>query len=265
MKPPEDVSPSELWLKLSESPRPSEVVDFPRKGANREPIGKVRIQVLPNEEHDAARIRAQTKLRERARLLGHGNLTNEDMRAPGVAEVLGDMTAREVLAVACVAEKPFDEYAKPLRYPRIFPDAESIGATLSADELSVLFNLYVLVQNKYGPFEGNLSDDDQEAWIRRLEEGGETYPLASLPWPQLVALTSSLAVKVSSLYRILSSQWSSLPDTLRSDLASFSTAIISYGEPLAAPGTTGSESLGEDLITTEQAARLAESLGKHKV
>lgn len=258
MKPPSDIPPSELWLKLSETPRPSEVVDFPRKDRNGKAIGKVRIQVLPSEEHDGARIRAQNRLKERARQLGFGNLSNDDLNAPGVREVLGDMTAREVLAIACVTEESYSgDDATPF-YPRMFPDPEAIGRTLSADELSVLFNLFVLTQNKYGPFEGNIDDEEQEAWIKRLEEGGAAYPLASVPWPQLVALTSSLAVKVSSLYRILASQWSSLPDTLRSDLARFSTAITSYGAPLEDSDQTGSGSSAD--ITVEQAARLAEAL-----
>jgi hypothetical protein len=235
-------------------------VDFPRKDSKGKPIGKVRIQVLPSEEHDGARIRAQNKLKERARLLGLGNLSNEDMNAPGVREVLGDMTAREVLAVACVTEQSFSGDDETPFYPRMFPDAEAIGRTLSADELSVLFNLFVLTQNKYGPFEGNIDDAEQEAWIKRLEEGGAAYPLASLPWPQLVALTSSLGVKISSLYRILASQWSSLPDTLRSDLDSFSTVITSYGVPLDDSDPIGSAKSTD--ITVEQAARLAESLNR---
>ena len=261
MKPPEDISPSELFLKLSQSPRPTEVVDFPRVDESGKSIGQIRIQVLRMEEHDRARIMAQKRLKERSRVYGYDKIEAADMDSAGIREVLGDMTARELLAIACLDtrnhaggddEKPF--------YPRVFPDSDSIAQILSADETAVLFSAYLLVQDKYGPFERNLtSDADVDAWVQRLEEGASAFPLLHLPLPRLVELASSLAARTSTLFRILGSQWSSLPSTLKSDLESFSTAISYYGEQQDERAQTGSEKSLSDPVTIAQASLLAEA------
>lgn len=262
MKPPEDVSPSELWLKLTQSPRPTEVIDFPRRGPDGKPVGKVRIQVLRMEEHDRARLTAQKKLKERARYLGFDKLESADLEAPGVREVLGDMTARELLAMACLSEQSVTSDDDRPFYPRLFPDADGLGKELSADETAVLFNAYILVQNKYGPYERNLTEEgDLDAWMRRLEEGGSEFPLLSLSLPHLVALTSSSLARNCTLFRILASQWESLPDSLKSALESFSTAITSFGEQQQTSARSGLEGLGaNELITVEQAIRVAQAL-----
>lgn len=245
MKPPTDVPASELWQKLSETPRPTEVIDFPRKDKYGNPVGRVRIQVLRLEDHDQARLVAQQKIKASAARNGV-KLEGDDINSPGVREVLGDMTARELLAKACLDERSVTEEPETPFYPRVFPDAEAIGKVLSADEVAVLFNAYLLVQNKYGPYERNLVDDgDVDAWVQRLEGGAAEFPLLHLPLPQLVQLTSLLGDRLSSLYRILGSQWSSLPDTLASALGSYSTAITSFGSLPAAPAEAGSVSLDE--------------------
>ncbi len=64
MGPDKTVPPSELFLKLIEAPRPTEVINYPRKDpATGEPIGKIRMQVLTQEEHDRARIAAHRNIR----------------------------------------------------------------------------------------------------------------------------------------------------------------------------------------------------------
>jgi hypothetical protein len=247
--PPKKVEASELFLKLMEAPRPSEVVDFPRLDKDGKPIAQVRIQVLRMDEHDQARIVAQQKLKAR-------RVANEDLSSAAIKEVLGDAVAKELIAMACLTVEPMQESEPPV-YGRIFRDGEDVGK-LSTDEVLVLFNAYTLVQHKYGPFERTItSAEDIDAWIKRLVEGGDVFPLSSLDLPALAELTLSLAQRVHSICTILASQWSSLPPTLVASLESCSMAISSYGERHADSEQTGGASSLDEPLTLEDALRFA--------
>lgn len=261
MQPPSDVPASELWLKLCESPRPSEVIDFPRKDAMGRPLGKLRIQVLNMEDHDEARIRARFALKDR-------KLTDDDLNDLTIKEVYADRVARELLAIACTAVEPIKGSDK---HGKVFPGADDIGKKLTADEINTLFTAYLMVQNKYGPYEGNIQGADElNAWIKRLAEGGSAFPLAQRSWHQLVGLTMSLAERAYLLSEVLESQFSNLPNTLQSDLASLGIGTGLFGQPLASSTQTGGEtSVDEWLdlsdgehVTVEQAAELARRLHK---
>lgn len=232
MKPPEDIEPSELWLKLCE-PQPSEVVDFPRKDKQGRPVGKVRIKVLAMEDHNRARILATKALPSVVKSLGLGELTKDEMETDAIKEVLGDLIAHELLCIACYSDEDTgiqDENGNPV-YKKLFHKPEFIRSKLTADETLVLFNLYRMVQWKYGPFEKSVNDDSEvEAWIQRLKDGGSAFPLAHLPLPQLADLTFCLSEKISSLCQILASHRSSLPDTLVSDLHNCFTDMSWFGE-----------------------------------
>jgi hypothetical protein len=255
MKPPEDVSASELWLKLCE-PLPSEVIDFPRKDRDGKPVGKIRIQVLTMEDHNKARLLATKSLKESAKEFGIGQ---PDMENEATKEVLGDMIAHELLCLACVTENSqthLETDGQPV-YARIFASPAQIRKALTADETLVLFNAYRLVQYKYGPFERTMEDGDVDAWIERLRSGGSAFPLLALPLPQLAELTYSLAEKMSMLSRTLGSQWSSLPDTLKSSLENYCSDTLLFGEQLdeSIPIFSGISVVNADLAT---AVRLAE-------
>lgn len=210
MMPPKDVEPSALFLKLLE-PLPSEVVDFPRKGADGKPIDQIRIAVLPHEAHNKARIAAHETLRGK-------NYTAEDLKSGTLAEVLGDETAKELLAMACfqVNSQFDDDNGNPI-YGRIFTDARSLDV-LQADEVAVLFNTYLLIQHKYGPL---VTDPDVDHWVKLLKEGGREFPLSSMALPDLAELTFSCAERVYSLYLLLHSHRESLPSSLAADLEGF--------------------------------------------
>lgn len=258
MKPPEDVSPSELFLKLSE-PLPTEVIDFPRKDRYGNPLGKVRIKVLTMEDHNRARIQAQKALKQSVAGFGIEALDKGDMDSPAVREVLGDLVAHEILCMACVTDTPQFEATdeRPAVYGRIFKTPADLRRALTADETLTLFEAYRLVQYKWGPFE-LLADDegDVDAWVKRLEEGARSFPLLALSLPQLHQLTSSLAARISTLSRILVSQWDSLPPSLASQLEDYCLDIGSSGE-LAGASTPTSQANSLE-VTVEKALRLAE-------
>jgi hypothetical protein len=229
-KPPADVEPSELWLKLCE-PRPSEVIDFPRRDAYGNFIGKIRIQVLTMEDHNKARLLATGALKKHVKEFGMDQLNRDDMDNEAVREVLGDLIAHELLALACFHEKSFNEDEENPMYARFFKSPEDIRKKLTADETLVLFNAYRLTQHKWGPFERGMADDtDVEAWIKRLEEGGSVFPLLALPLPQLAELTFSMSARICTLCDILASQFESLPPTLKSSLTDCFTDIGWFGK-----------------------------------
>lgn len=227
--PPTDVEPSELWRRLSEAPRPSEVIDFPRTDADGRPLGRVRIQVLTMEQHDEARIRAHRYLRDKRKL------PNEDLAGESIREVYGDAVARELLCMACLSPEAIrgtgDDVGTAPRYSRIFPSADAIGERLTADEVATLFTAYLMVQQRFGPYEGNTTGPDVDEWVRRLVEGGRAYPLAPLNWHQLADLTLSLAQRLWSVFQSLESQRESLPSSLVSELESLGFGMSLSGEP----------------------------------
>ena len=249
--PPKDTEPSELFAKLLEMPRPTEVIDFPRTDAQGNPVGQVRIQILTSLEHDKARELAHGALKKRG-------IDKDDMSAPAIREVLGDAIAKELIAMACLGERDYAKDGEAPIYQRVFRGSRDVDA-LGADEILVLFNAYQLVQNKYGPFERNLSDSDVDAWIERLGEGGSAFPLLNLALPQLVLLAQSLAVRHSTLCHIMASQLSSLPPSSVALLEPFLSGITFAGEPADGTEPLGSARKDRPLtpITTEAAAEIA--------
>lgn len=259
MKPPEDVTPSELFLKLCE-PLPTEVVSFPRKDRFGNPLGKVRIKVLTMEDHNRARIQAQKALKQSVAGFGIEALDKNDVDSPAVREVLGDLVAHEILCMACVTEEPLFEATddRPATYGRIFKTPSDLRRVLTADETLTLFEAYRLVQYRWGPFEMLTNEDGElEAWIQRLEEGARSFPLLALSLPQLHQLTSSLAERISLLSHILVSQWDSLPPSLASQLEEYCLGTGSSGERVESYTQLSTGSSLE--VTIEQAVRSAEA------
>jgi len=253
--PPKDVEPSELWKILSSSEQPSEVVDFPRKNRAGKPIAKVRISCLSVDDHDTARLRAHEWLKEKG-------IPIEEFNTDGMIKTMGDATARHLLALACKSVEPIPGCSPhdPPKYAYAFRTPEDL-TTLSSDELTVLFTTWQMVQNKFGPFEGNIeSDAEVSAWVKRLVEGASANPLALLTWHQLVGLVMSLAERAYCTSAALDSHFSSLPDTLKSDLGKLNIGTSFYGKRRACtilPGlaTTSSE-LEEALDEAEQRQEL---------
>lgn len=234
--PPPDVPAAELFQKLQETPRPSEVVNFPRRTATGKPIDTTRIQVLKAEDHDKARIRAVQRVK------AEHKVTEDDLKHPMVDAVVRDYAAREVLQMACLSEKSHGEHGGKPFFPLVFRDAKDIGEMLSGEEVAVLFQAYLLVQAKYGPFERNVqTEQDLSDWIKRLVEGAREYPLQHLSSAHWAELASFLARRAHTLSVILECLLPSLPPTLKSRLASFSLGTGFFGKPPASTPKTGSE------------------------
>ena len=220
--PPSDIEPSELFRKLTEAPRPSDVIDYPRKDGDGNALARVRLQVLNTAEFDLARQKATEWFGKK--------FPNKDSRVIDTArEMLGDRTAKEVLAIACISDKAItgsEETGRPL-YNRLFSSANDLDE-VTADELTVLWVAQQAVQYRYGPYEGNIDSEEQvNAWMQVLVEGATAVPLAALSWHQLTELIMCLAERAYSLSVILGSPSKNLPGIL--DVLPSSWELGSYG------------------------------------
>lgn len=250
MGPPKEIPASALFLKLMETPFPSEVVDFPRRDANGEALGRVRIRVLSMAEHDSARTSATLKI-------GAAGFTPEQMSSPAMREVTGDAIAKELISLACVtAEEQFKHPVTGLPfYGQIFRDARDVGCLMS-DELAVLFNAYLLVQRKYGPIENNC---DASQWIRRIKEGGSAFPLLLLDSQALAGSSYSLGMMVYTVFGLLESHWQELPNTLKYQLETYHLGNGSWLDPAVNYTQSLSEKLANS-ITLDDAISLSHQL-----
>ena len=167
--PEEEIKPAALWAAITEMPRPSRVVDFPRKNEAGEPIGQVRIRVLMQEESMMCSAAAEAFARKHIK-----ELPKSDDMARGYGDIYSNAAAVEVLWRAC---RQVDDVNQAL-----FPTSKMIRDHLSADEVGVLFSSYLAVKAELGPIIGEMSEDEVEGWIKRLVEGGSSYPLGSLSW-----------------------------------------------------------------------------------
>jgi hypothetical protein len=247
-----DIPPSELFLELCE-PGPSEVIDFPRRKANGEAFAQIRIQVLDLDAHERARKNAHRALKQ-------DGFSPDDYKDATIQEVAGDMVARELLAMACHTAKAVDLGDGKETYARVFRNADDLKK-LRADEVAFLFNAYLLVQAKFGPFEKTISSpEDLNAWIKRLQEGGSEFPLLRLQLPRLVEVAFSLAERAYLLSAILESLWPTLPDTFKSRLDGCSMGIGFYGEHAADSTPGGGASSDDGPVTAGQVTKLQETL-----
>lgn len=170
--PPTTISAVDLWTRLAQSTRPFRVVDFPRTDADTgAPIGKLAIVVLTQAEimtcHAAAEGYAQEMLK-RPELRQSGSLGYEDLYR--------DAKVCEMLTRAC---RRVDENGKVLPIP-LFATAKDLRNQLVPNEIAVLISAYIDWQQESGPIVGSMTQDEMDAWLELLKEGGSRLPLARL-------------------------------------------------------------------------------------
>lgn len=158
--PPTNISASQLWLKLSSQERPSKIVDFPRKGPDGEPLGRLRIRILTQEEQMAATVAAENFVRE--------HLKEAKKDEIGYERLYTDAVIVEVLFRACRDEEDEKRAA--------FPSPKKLRQALTTEEIGALFRHYMTVQLELGPTVSSMSEEECEAWITRLAEGGSAFP-----------------------------------------------------------------------------------------
>lgn len=131
--PPEHVSAGELWAKLNEHPRPTRVVDFPRRDAEGKAIGQVAIWVLTQEEQMVCAATAERFAKERVK-----DGKPEDL---GYETVYVNQAIVEVLYRVC---RRVDDVKMPA-----FPSPGLIREKLTAEECQQLFESYLDVERAF--------------------------------------------------------------------------------------------------------------------
>lgn len=180
--------PTALWLALTKIPRPHKVVDFPRNDPETgKPVGQIAIWPLTQEEQmvcNAEADRYAKALLKDAQQKGEANF--------GYEHTFGNESAIQILFRACRDPQDLNRAA--------FPSTTLMRRKLSADEVSALFNLYLVVQVELGPIVRNMSPEELEALVRRIAEGGSAFPFSLLSLETQVTLLRFMASKLVSFW-----------------------------------------------------------------
>lgn len=206
--PPANIPPSELWALITQLPRPHRLVDFPAKDPNGEPVGQVAIRVLSQEElmicaSNAAKV-AKDMLREQM----------SDAPQLAYEKIYQDACVCEVLHRACRDVKSAPEYNRPA-----FPAPREVRQRLTLDQTTVLMRAYLRVEAELGPIIAALEPEELNAWIGRLAQAGNAFPLVSLSRQALETLALSLALRLASSSTDTSSPGSPPDDGTESEKA----------------------------------------------
>jgi len=235
--PPTDVPASGLVEFLKGRPRPGKVVPFPVEGVEGTRWENVRIEVPPCSANGAAILAAHNRMK--------AMLPKEEWSTESASAVLGDLTAKEMIARTCFEPKNYGTEEKPF-YKKHFGNSEDVERSLSSDETAVLHALMLQVTFEIGPRLSILTDEEVDAWIEVLKNGLD--PLAYLVLPDLHVLIRGLVNRISKATASSSTSQSpdspplTLPDTSESSQAISMMGTISSGELPSRPPTGSSVS-----------------------
>lgn len=151
-----------IWAKMMELPRPSELVPLPRIDPNtQEPYCEIRMVILTAEE--VSRVTAEAEKKTRKKL--QDALPGKDQFSQGYQELYRDFTIEGVLYHSCRLPNDVNKY--------FFPTQDSIFKVLTADEAGVLFNHYATIQAEFGPVIAGMTEDEMDMWIEKLQKDGK--------------------------------------------------------------------------------------------
>lgn len=177
-----------LYVKLTQMPRPHEIVPLPRLDKSGEPVGHVIMVILTAEENMLVKKAGGDRLRAWYKDQKKSELDLE------VSSVFNDLTSMEILYRVC---RRIDDIDKTF-----FPSAKSIEKVLTLDEIALLLNHYYTMMYKYGPRLDTMTEEQQVLWIKRITEDASVSPsflLNSLSSEALKNFTISLANQLKSL------------------------------------------------------------------
>lgn len=204
---------SALWAALQAAPRPHRIVPFPRNGPDGEPVGNVAIWVLTQGEHMDAAADAERLAREKLK-----DATRREDLSYGYDTLFSNELACQVIARACRQEDDLTRAA--------FPSGKMVRATLTPDEVEVLFRHYLSVQSELGPIVSEMTKEEMDAWVHRLAEGGPGFPFNSLSLVQQRILVRSMASQLVAFWTDKSSAGSQ-PESTEADEPASDDADVS--------------------------------------
>jgi hypothetical protein len=184
-KKPEEQDASELWLALTALPRPHRVVPFPRNLPGTDiPVGEVAIWPLTQEEHHLANAAADDHVKKLLK-----DPQKKDEANVGYDNLFANELAVQQLQRACRDPKNLERAA--------FPSPKDLRMRLTTDEVGVLYNHYLTTQCEVGPIVAYMSEEEFEAWVRRLAEGGSSFFYSTLSWDLRNQLLHTMASRLA--------------------------------------------------------------------
>lgn len=181
--PPSNVSPAELWAKMTETPRPVKIVDFPRA------VGDQRVEVAIRclTQDEQMRVHLNGQMAAKRECESH-KLPFNAVDAKTTIEYHNTV---EVLFAVCRnpsnPEEPF------------FRSRDEIRKHLSADECAALTNEWRLFTAETSPLITDMSGSEIDAWIEYIALEGASLPLARMTPAALIHLLNSMASQLYSL------------------------------------------------------------------
>jgi hypothetical protein len=160
--PAKNADASELWIKLTELPRPvSAKFAFRAKGKD---VGDMVFWVLTAGELSRSHAAANRSAKEL--------IDDPDAKVGNLAyeEIYQDQKAIHLMSLAC--RQPDDP-----RFPT-FLSAEDVRNNLTDDEIAVALQAYGSFRRESGPIISETTPEEMEAWIQLLSEGASRFPLA---------------------------------------------------------------------------------------
>jgi hypothetical protein len=226
--PPAAADPETLWAKITQLPRATTDLAFPRRHPTTGEMFEqtVKLWVLTEAELMGARAAAEKFAKE---LLSDGDLATSGHL--GYADIYRNELVVELM---CRAVRS-DNVAIPF-----FPSPKAARQYVTSDEWTVLFNAYCDFQLESGPILAHMDEATMNAWVEKLMEGARRSPLARLSSAQRDALLMHTA------------------SLLRQSL----TGSGSLGEPLSEWSKRLAQS--QDSTTSSEPLSTETALGEHE-
>jgi hypothetical protein len=171
--PPKDADASELFQLLTKLPKPSKLIDFPRKNPETdEAVFQLALVPLTEAEFMGARAAAEAYARM---MLDDKDKSKTPGDSLGYKDIYVNALYVELLARACR-----DPKFPTLKVPVWPQGAQQIRQMVFPDEIAILFESYSFWQSEAGPIISHMDLEEMRAWIALLAKGGSSVPLASL-------------------------------------------------------------------------------------
>jgi len=225
---------SDLWLALTQLPRPGKPIPFPRCTPGTDiPVGEVFMWPLRQEEQQFASVEADRHVKKILK-----DPQRKDEANLGYHSLFTNELAVQVLWRAC--RDINSERGKRAA----FPSPGMLRRELTTDETGVLFANYITVQQELGPIMAYLSSEEQEALIIKIHEAGSAYPFDSLSPDEQKILVTSLVSRLVNCWMAMFSV--GLPLDASSTVEESIKQYIEEAEKRAAEAAQASDESSDD-------------------
>jgi len=160
-------APDVVFLLLQQLPRPITRVDFPRKDpVTGEPIGKIAMQVLSQQEQILAAISAETFTRNRLKIKPGDSVAG----SIGYEDIYRNAVSAEVIQRACISANAYDN--GDIR--QFFLTSKTVYDMLTTAEIGKLLSLYLAFQADCVSRIDKIDAAELDFWVDALQQEGVT-------------------------------------------------------------------------------------------